>query len=201
MRTWSRYSSAATMSEIMQLQYLMVDYDGMVSPVLNGFHQTYGPAMTFYWNILLLAQTVSPADGSRVRNFSFSSFLLCHLEKRCAVSQDVCCRHDTFIFFKMSRCWQDARISAVGFDFLLQWPHTGAFFKVLIPVYSPLIGLLLDFVFQIRGKGSERTMCGRIPSPHQRLFAGGCSRQPPMNRVTWSALGGELWNLSADKHL
>lgn len=68
--TWIRYSPAATRPE---LQYLMVDYDGMVRPVVNSSFQTY----TVWWwpliYVLLLAQAVSPADGSRARNF----FLFC----------------------------------------------------------------------------------------------------------------------------
>lgn len=58
---------------------------------------------------------------------------------------------------------------------------------VLTLVYYAVIGLLLDFAFQIRGRGSERTMRGPIPSPH--LLS---SSRPLMNFVTISVLGGEL---------
>lgn len=55
-----------------------------------------------------------------------------------------------------------------------------------ILVYYPLIGLLLDFVFQIRGKGSERTTCGWTPSPHHP-----CSPLVVPDSLWWAVWPGQ----------
>lgn len=93
-------------------------------------------------------------------------------------------------------------------EFLLHRPQCNlAGSLVLILVYYALIGLLLDFVFQIKARGWEHTMLGSIPSPHQRFFTAGAFerhtapvyRCQPLNSVTSSVPGENCKTLTKSK--